>query len=117
MVRPHLEYAIQVWNPYMYFSKDKHLLENVQRRATKLIGCLRNLPYEERLKILGITSLELRRIRGDLIQVFKMVHGFDGLGFDDFFIFSNVTRTRGHRFKLESKLLDWISENISFHNE
>ena len=101
MVRPHLEYAIQVWNPY--FSKDKQLLENVQRRATKLIGCLRNLPYEERLKILGLTSLELRRIRGDLIQVFKMVHGFDGLGFDDFFIFSNVTRTRGHRFKLKSK--------------
>ena len=82
MVRPHLEYAVQVWNPY--FSKDKQLLENVQRRATKLIGCLRDLPYESMLRILGLTSLELRRIPGDLIQVFKIVHGFDGLCFDFF---------------------------------
>ena len=101
MVRPHLEYAVQVWNPY--FAKDKQLLENVQRRATKLIGCLRNLTYEERLRILGLTSLELRRIRGDLIQVFKIVHGFDGLCFDSFFKFARFTKTRGHRFKLEGK--------------
>ena len=99
MVKPHLEYAIQVWNPY--FSKDKEMLGNVQRRATKLIGCLRNLPSEERLKILGLTTLELRHIRGDLIQVFKIVHGFDGLCFDSFFKFANVTKTCSHSFKLQ----------------
>ena len=55
------------------------------------------------MKILGLTSLEFGRILGDLIQVFKIVHGFDGLCFDSFFKFSNVTKTRGHRFKLKSK--------------
>ena len=101
LVRPHLEYAVQVWNPY--FSKDKQLIENVQRRATRLISCLRDMPYEERLRRLGLTSLELRRIRGDLIQVFKIVNGLDGLSFDYFFDFSNVTTNRGHRLKLRGK--------------
>ena len=68
-----------------------------------MVGYLRDLPYEDRLRVLGLTSLELRRIRGDLLQVFKIVNGFDGLSFDSFFEFSNVTSTRGHRFKLKSK--------------
>ena len=101
LVRPHLEYAVQVWSPY--FSKDKQLIENVQRRATRLISWLRDLPYEDRLKRLGLTSMELRRIRGDLIQVFKIVHGLDGLSFDYFFEFSNVTTNRGHSLKLRGK--------------
>ena len=98
LVRPHLEYAVQAWNPFL--AKDMIVLERVQRRATKLISSLSSLSYEQRLVHLNLTSLKLRRLRGDLIQVFKIVHGFDRLSFDDFFTLSQSTRTRGHSLKL-----------------
>ena len=71
-VRPHLEYAIQFWSPN--YIKDQKWLERIQRRATKLIPTLRNLSYEERLKQLDMFSLHKRRIRGDMIEVFKILN-------------------------------------------
>ena len=59
-MRPHLEYCIQVWNPYL--KKDVVLLEKVQKRATKMISELRHLSYDQRLHKLGLISLEKRRI-------------------------------------------------------
>ena len=99
LVRPHLEYAVQAWNPY--FSKDKDILEKVQRRATRMISSLKGVPYDERLRILNLTTLDVRRVRGDLIQVFKIVHGFDNLEFCDFFKFALGRNTRGHCLKLQ----------------
>lgn len=69
-VRPHLEFAISVWNPNL--KKDQQLIEHVQRRATKLIPCLKDMSYEDRLRELSLTSLMVRRIRGDLIQYYKI---------------------------------------------
>ena len=73
MVRPHVEYCSVVWNPQ--YNKDKILLEKVQHRFTRLFPHLRKLPYEDRLSQLGLWTLEERRNRADLIEVFKLVKG------------------------------------------
>jgi hypothetical protein len=74
IVRPHLEYAAAVWNPH--YKKDIILLENVQRRATKLVPGLKDLSYQDRLKELKLPTLVYRRLRGDMIEVFKMTSGY-----------------------------------------
>ena len=67
IVRPHLEYCIQVWRPYR--RKDIDKLDRIQRRATKMIPELRDLSYESRLLQCGLTTLETWRLRGDQIGV------------------------------------------------
>ena len=57
------------------------MLEKIQRRATKLIPELRDLTYEER----GLTTLETRRLRGDQIEVFKILNGYDNIDSNIFF--------------------------------
>ena len=79
LVRPKLEYCIQSWNWNPTLVKDIELMEQVQHRATKLISEISHLPYEERLKYLNLTTLELRRHRGDLIEVFKILNGKEGI--------------------------------------
>ena len=68
LIRPHLHYAVQFWSPC--YRMDKFFLESVQRRMTKVIKGIRNFGYERRLKLLKLHSLERRRLRGDLIEVF-----------------------------------------------
>ena len=72
VVRPNLEFG-NVWSPR--FEKDKILIENVQRRATRIIPGLKGKSYEERLKIMKLPSLSYRRLRGDLIEAYKYTHG------------------------------------------
>jgi hypothetical protein len=98
-VRPCLEYCIQVWNPCL--EKDIFKLEQIQRRATKLIRGSKKKTYEQRLQLCGLTTLQQRRKRGDLIETFKILTGKEGVNSNDFFQMAEVNRNlRGHSLKL-----------------
>jgi len=101
LVRPHLEYCISAWSPH--YAKDKELLERVQHRFSRMIPELRNLPYLQRLDKLKLWTLEERRVRADLIEVYKIIHGLSSVSFDTFFEFNQYGHTRGHSFKLIKK--------------
>ena len=101
LVRPHLEYAVSVWNPHL--KRDIERIEKVQRRATKCINGMQSKSYQDRLHILGIDSLQKRRCVFDLVELFKIIHNLSPLNFDDFFSFAEHNSTRGHQYKLAKK--------------
>lgn len=100
LVRPHLEYGASIWNPYQ--QKDINVIENVQRRATKQIPGLKELSYENRLRKLKLPTLKHRRLRGDMIQVYKLTHGYYDTPVAEGFLKINVNkRTRSHSLPLQ----------------
>ena len=88
LIRPLLEYCVQVWSPHK--QGDIDLIERVQRRATKIIPALKHLPYEERLRRLKLTTLEERRVRGDMIETYKLLTGKEDIKPDRFFTKAEV---------------------------
>ena len=98
LVRPVLEYGNAVWGPYNV--EDQKLVERVQRRATKLVGEIRGLPYGERLKILKLPSLQYRRRRGDIILMHQLTHGRLDIQREQFFQNPATATTRGHSLKV-----------------
>ncbi len=97
-VRSKLEYASQVWNPYTL--EDIDLLENVQRKSTKRLRGLRNIPYPNRLDLMDVKPLELRRLEADLIYVYKLLHGQIDTDYHKFFELK-TSITRGHNYTLK----------------
>jgi hypothetical protein len=98
LVRPLLEYCSPVWSPML--KKDQIEIEKVQRRATKLVKSISHMEYSERLFYLKLDSLHFRRRRSDMIQVFRIINGFDGIDPSSFFTFFENSRTRGHKHKI-----------------
>ena len=115
LVRPHLEYAVQFWSPH--YTKDIAKLEAVQRRATKMITSLRNKPYEERLASLNLFSLDKRRLRGKLIECFKILKGFTNVDPRQLFSIDNSSRTRSNGVKLKCKQVQLDSTKFFFTND
>ena len=81
LIRPHLEYAVPVWNPYLKGDIDN--IENVQHRATRLVPGIKRKGYKYRVKTLRITTLETRRKRGDLIQFYKIINKIDHVNLEN----------------------------------
>ena len=81
-VRPLLEYNSFIWSPYLKQNNDR--IEQVQRRFSKRLHGLRTYTYKNRLKLLNLFSLELRRLRNDLARCYKIVFSLTVLKFDDF---------------------------------
>ena len=73
-----------------------NVMERVQRRFSRMIPELKALSYTERLSRLNLWSLEERRVRADLLEVYKIVHGLSAIPFEDLFELDNSGRTRGH---------------------
>jgi len=97
-VRPILEYSSVAWNPYLI--KDTKALESVQRRFTKRLPGMEKLTYHQRLRILELDSLELRRVRAELLFTYKLMFGLIDASLHDFFVPHFNEAKRGHIYKL-----------------
>ncbi len=100
MIRPKIEYAAVIWSPYK--KKDIRKLERIQRAATKMVPELRDCTYEERLKEMGLPTLENRRERGDLITMYKIVNHMEKIDRQDLVTLKEAggRETRGHSRKI-----------------
>ena len=115
LVRPILEYAHAVWCPF----KKKHILEieKVQRQFTKQIKGLRNLSYQERLSQIKLPSLEFRRLRGDYIEVYKIIHQlYDPVTTDKLLTLDSNKNTRSNTLKLKKKRVNLLPFQKFFTN-
>ncbi len=98
-----MEYTVQFWSPH--HANDIVKL-GVQRRATKINPSLRNKSYEERLSTLNIFFLEKRRLRGKLIECFKILNGFTNVDRSKLFMIDDNLRTRNNDIKLKFRQLN-----------
>ena len=104
-IRPILEYCTQIWNPYLIGEIIE--IEKVQKYYTKRLPGMKSLNYNDRLQRLKLESLELRRLKADLMMYYKIVHEIVDLKFDDFFKLS-LNNTRSNGYKLLKPFLEQL---------
>ena len=94
-VRPKLEHAVGAWSPWL--EGDKEALERIQKRLVRNISDKRGGSYEERLRSVGLTTLEERRERGDMVETFRTINGFNRVEKEDWFNFRDASNMRATR--------------------
>ena len=111
-VRPHLEYCIQAWSPYL--RKNIDMVDSIQRRASKLVAGLRHMTYEDRLKELNWIPINKRRLMLDLVEVYRLLHNIDSLRGHNLFELCHENRTRGHNWKIRKPMCRLDARKYSF---
>jgi len=117
MIRSHFKYAVSVWNPHHQSLTEK--LEKVQKLATKLVINVKKLHYEERLRRLKIPTLKYRRIRGDMIELYKIFTGKYDNNTTEWITGKCIERqhdTRNHRFALQQSHVHYDMRKFNFSN-
>ena len=112
LIRSVLDYGSPVWNPNV--KKYRQLLENVQRRETKLAPALNMLSYQERLRELNLPTLYYRRNRYDLIHLFKIIAHIEDTDVENFCMELYDNNTKGHIFKLRKPRCNKLFRRQSF---
>ncbi len=97
-VRPRIDFASQAWSPHAKYLINH--LERIQKVFTRRLRCASGLSYQERLNQFYMDSLETRRIKTDLITLYKIVHGLLDIILMDICLSLNVPNTRAHNVKL-----------------
>ncbi|XP_063881680.1 uncharacterized protein LOC135111932 [Scylla paramamosain] len=113
MLRPRLEYAAVVWSPHI--KKDVKKLERIQRAALRMVLELKDLTYKERLKEMGLPTLQARRERGDLIMIYKIVNHIEKIDKQDLVLLEEdeAGQMRGHSKKIrKSQCLRGIKKQM-----
>ena len=114
LVRCHLEYAVSVWNPHRLGLIND--IEKVQKRATKLLRECKGLTYRDRLVCLNLPTLKYRRIRGDMIEVYKILHQLYDVDVVPLLTRNLNARTRGNSFKLKVSRCKYDVNKFSYCN-
>ena len=109
IVRPHLEYEIPVWNPFLKGDIEK--LKKTQHRATKISHRMKGLSYNERCQALNLTSL---KTSGDLIQKYKLINAIDEINWE--FELVLLPSRGGHRGYYERELIIVCDQRFYFLN-
>ena len=103
LVRSHLDYGNLIFYPTT--KKYKQVLENAQRRATCLVPELHGMSYIERLIELNLSTLDYRRKRYDIIQVFKIVHNIDDIDMNRFLILYRTVKSQSRQSNFPGAIL------------
>ncbi len=114
LVRPHLEYGNVVWHPYL--KRQSVQIERVQRRASKVLVQCNDMTYTQRLNYLNLPSLKGRRIRGDLIETYKILNSYTDIDPNNIFSFNTFDKTRNSNNKLFMRHCKTNIRKFSFSN-
>ena len=99
IVHPCVEHGNLIWGPF--FIAGCNRIENIKRKATRMVSDMRDLEYQERLEVLKLLLLKYQRYRGDMITLYNLTHSNYDANFHNFS--TNPYETRGHNLKLFKK--------------
>ena len=114
MVHLHVEYVNSIW--CLFKIGDINEIEKIQKWAAKLVTKLKNKPYIDRLTYLNLSTLKYRRLRGDMIEVFKITHNIYDTTVSPDLSFSERANTRGNNYRLHNQSFHYdLRKYFSLH--